>query len=40
MRERVLPAVRANTSLVDLTLDDVHAAAREAVAFVKQRRGW
>ena len=37
MRNRVLPAVRANTSLLVLQLDDEHAAAREAMDFVKQR---
>jgi Leucine-rich repeat (LRR) protein len=41
MRDRVLPAVRAsNTCLTDLHLDTEHAAAREAMNIVKQRRGW
>ena len=40
LRERVLPAVRANASLHTLELDNVHAAAREAMDFVKRRRGY
>lgn len=40
MRDSVLPAVRANTSLNDLSLDNEHAAAHEAMDFVKLHRGW
>jgi hypothetical protein len=36
----MLPAARANTSLFALYLNDDHAAAREAMEFVKQRHGY
>ena len=37
IHNHVLPAVHANTRLTTLSLDNEHAAAREAMDFVKQR---